>query len=286
MPIEIEQKLETTIRLMKTLVPTIDDVLSYMQENGGWLPLSDEFLIAVKNLNLTDWAKYYLDEKKFKAVSMLGLVGEQGLQDITDPPKFREELKDELSEFMEEGDFTVPTDVDIEQYKLEYASSDEETQQELSKQTAFMILAFITGIFNYLALMVHGRTICQLVAAAMDGDDDAYRRAIQTDRTVLYLPYFQDRMVKAQFSDDAIFLRKVGDSLKRPILQSRIRYRTLWLTFAILDDEGLLDLPHDQLLDICEQVGVYGKQYGVEDVGHLRKRLNDFRRYQRTSNIF
>jgi hypothetical protein len=93
-------------------------------------------------------------------------------------------------------------------------------------------------------------------------------------------------MFKAQFSDDAIFLKKVGDSLKRPILSSKIRYRTLWLTFAILDDEGLLGLPHEQILSICEQVGVYGTQYGIEDVGHLRKRLNDYRRYQRTSNIF
>jgi len=99
-----------------------------------------------------------------------------------------------------------------------------------------MYLGFITSLFNYLALMVHGRTICQLVADALGGDDDAYRRAVQIDRTVHSLPYFQDRLLKAQFSNDAHFLKTVGDSLKRPILSSKIRYRTLCLTFAILED--------------------------------------------------
>jgi hypothetical protein len=224
--IEIEEKLESTVRLMKSLVPLIDDAICYMQENDGWLPINDETLSTIRNLNLTDWAKFYLDEKRFKAVSMLGSVGEEALQNITDPPKFREELKDELAELLEDDDFTVPTDVEIEQAQLEFANSDKETQNEISKQTAFTIYAIVTGLFTYLALMVHGRTMCQLVADAITGDDDAYRRAVQIDRTVLYLPYFQDRMFKAQFSDDAIFLKKVGDSLKRPILSSKIRYRT------------------------------------------------------------
>ena len=174
----------------------------------------------------------------------------------------------------------------MEEFKTEFSSSDEATQKAITKRTALLILGFITALYNYLALMVHGRTMCQLVTDALGGDDEAYRRAVQIDRTVLFLPYFQDRMLKAQLGNDGPFLKSVGDSLKRPILSSKIKYRTLWLTFAILEDEGLLGLPHDQILDICEQSGVYGKEYGVEDVGHLRKRLHDYRRCQRTSNIF
>ena len=286
MRIEQEQKLSGTVRLLKALVPQIDDVLGYMEDNGGWLPLNDQFLSAVHNLSIKKWSEYYLDERKLKAIWLLMFVGEEGVKEITDPEKVRDDLKSDLTEFLEGPELTPPTDAELEEFKAEFAASDEATQTAITKQTIFMYLGFITSLFNYLALMVHGRTMCQLVADALGGDDDAYRRAVQIDRTVLTLPYFQDRLLKAQFSNDAHFLKTVGDSLKRPILSSKIRYRTLWLTFAILEDEGLIGLPHDQILDICEQIGVYGKAYGVEDVGHLRKRLRDYRRYQRTSNIF
>lgn len=58
----------------------------------------------------------------------------------------------------------------------------------------------------------------------------------------------------------------------------KIRYRKLWLTFAILEDEGQLNMPHEQLLDLLEDLGVYGQKFGVEDVGHLRNRLFEYRK--------
>jgi hypothetical protein len=58
------------------------------------------------------------------------------------------------------------------------------------------------------------------------------------------------------------------------------------VTFAVLDDEGLLGLPHEQIMDICQEVGVYGKDFGIEDVGHLSKRLWEYRKSQRKPNIF
>ena len=286
MNLDIQHNLVNTVRLLKSIIPIIDDAIEYMQDSGGWLPLNDQFLSAINNLKITDWAKYYMDENKFKAVGMLGLVGEEGLRDITDPDLLKKEIKTELAEFLEEGDLVPPTEEEIERLQAEFKASSCEERQAISKQAAFFLLAFVTSLFHYLALMVHGRTMCQLVAAAAASDDDAYRRAVQIDRTVLYLPYFRDRLVRAQFDHDAVFMKRVGDSFKRPILSSRIRYRTLWLAFAILDDEGLLGIPHEQLLDICEQAGVYGKQHGIEDVGHIRKRLHDYRMYQRNSKIF
>ena len=148
------------------------------------------------------------------------------------------------------------------------------------------MMGSITGLFNYHSLMFHGKTLFHLVSAAKEGNDKAFCLAIQIDRTILNLPYFRERLIKSQFTNDQEFLTRLASRLKNPIIRSRIRYRTLWLTFAILEDEGLLELPHEEILDICEDVGVYGKKFGVEDVGHLRKRLNEYRRMQRTSKIF
>jgi hypothetical protein len=282
----IEEKISSTVRLVKALIPQINDALQSMNTNNGWLQMDDEFISAINNLYITDWAKYYEDETKLKTISMLASLGEDGILELRGDQNAKEDLKVEFAEFLEDGDFVPPTEADIEQFKSQYSTASEEEQQKITRQVAFIYLGFITSIFNYLALMVHGRTMCQLVTAAMSGDDDAYRRAVQIDRTTLYLPYFKERMLKAQFSDDERFLTAVANSLKRPILSTKIRHRTLRLVFAILEDEGLLGLPHERLLDICEQVGVYGKQHGVEDVGHLRKRLSDYRRSQRTPNIF
>jgi len=258
-----------------------------MEANGGWLPLRDLFFDIAKNPAIRKWPELYLDQRKIKTFTFYGLVGGDFFKGASDPAKLMEEFKRDFVDSMEESDFVTPTDDEIERCKSEFSSYDEDTQTELAKHAALLSLGSIALVLNYLALMVHGRTMCQLVADAMGCDDDAYRRAVQIDRTVLYLPYFQDRMIRAQFGSEGPFLEAVGNSLKRPILSSRIRHRTLWMTFAMLEDEGLLaGLSHDRLLDICEQIGVYGKAHGVEDVGHLRKRLRDYRRYQRTSNIF
>jgi len=283
---EQTQKIAITVRLLKALVPHIDDALEYMQANGGWLPLSDQFLALIQNPDFKKWSEFYLDEKKIRAVTLLSVVDEDTLKGVTNAQQFASDLRADLADMLEDGDVTLPTEDELEQFKSEFPLQDAASQQKLSMQAVYFIYGFITGLFNYLALMIHGRTMCQLVADAISGDDDAYRRAVQIDRTVLYLPYFQDRMYKAQFSNDGPFLKSVGDSLKRPIISSKIRYRTLRLTFAILQDEGLLGLPREQLLDICQEVGVYGKAYGVEDVDHLKKRLRDYRKDQGKRNIF
>ncbi len=129
--------------------------------------------------------------------------------------------------------------------------------------------------------MVHGRSMCQLVTDAKNGNDEAFRQAVHIDRTVLQLPYFQQRLLKSQFSNDEVFLNKLASSIRTPILKSKIKYRTLMLAFAMLDDQNMLDLPHEKLLDVCEEIGVTGDEHGINDVDKLRKRLHEYRKQAR-----
>ena len=167
---DAEQKLNSTVRLLKALVPEIDDALQYMEANGGWSPFNDDFLAAIQNLKLRNWAELYLDEKKLKTSSFLGFVGEEALEDVSDPQKLREVIKADFSEFLEEDEFSPPTEAELEKFKTDLESSDEVTQTAITKRTVLLILGFITTLYNYLALMVHGRTMCQLVADALGGD--------------------------------------------------------------------------------------------------------------------
>lgn len=58
-------------------------------------------------------------------------------------------------------------------------------RRDILKRTLLLLLGTLTGFFNYFALMIHGRTLCRLVADAKTGDDDAFCKAVQIDRTVL-----------------------------------------------------------------------------------------------------
>ena len=46
---------------------------------------------------------------------------------------------------------------------------------------------------------------------------------------------------------------------------------------AVLDDEGFLDMPLDGLMDVCQEIGVYGREFGIEDTESLRKRRKYYR---------
>jgi hypothetical protein len=70
--------------------------------------------------------------------------------------------------------------------------------------------------------------------------------------------------------------------MANPLLKGKIRYRTLWIVFSILElFEMLESLKHREILDICDQVGIRGKKSRIEDVGYLSKRLAEYRRFQK-----
>jgi hypothetical protein len=277
----LKQQKETIVQLLKYSIPQIEDALEYMEENQGWLPMKEEFVSNLYKSGLSNWSEYYLDERKIKALALLNYYNPEELNNISDYKNERQRLYNELVECFETDDSFLKQLKEEEDKVLErFYNSNNEEQKEISTQIAIAVLCFLTSFFNYLALMVHGRSMCRLVNDAINGDDKALALAVQIDRTVLNLPYFQERMLKAQLGKDPTFLDQVSYRLRNPILRGKIRYRTLWATFAVLDDEGLLSLPHEEILDICEEAGVYGKNFGIEDVGHLSSRLREYRRFQ------
>lgn len=129
--------------------------------------------------------------------------------------------------------------------------------------------------------MIHRRFMYQLVADAKDGDNEAFRHAIHIDRTVMQLPYFQQRILEAQFSNDEDFLEKVATSTRTCIAKSRIKYRTLTLTFYMLDKLRMLDLPREVLIKICDRIGVTNVEQGVTDVESFYTQLKTYKTMSR-----
>lgn len=134
--------------------------------------------------------------------------------------------------------------------------------------------------------MVFGQSLCQLVTDAKGGNDEAFVRAIQVDRTVLQHPYFRLRLTRAQLSGDANFMDMLGYRIRNPLLRSKLKNPKLWLAFAILQDEGLLEddkrPPLGELMDLCEKAGVYDKP----DVNTFGKALARYLTEQRKRKDF
>lgn len=264
------EDLQRIIDFLKEAISIYDDVFETLEKNDGWLPLNSNVIDFLSKLEVP-WCTFYEDKDVLKGLAYHSCFGNEEV----DQPS--------LNKFLEEStNFLSQSDADLNLLKdeIEQANGQKDELSVEEQQVGLQfIYVLITHFFNILALMVHRRSMCKLVADAKNGDDEAFCLAVQIDRTVLQLPYFQQRLLKSQFSNHAVFLNKLASRLRTPISQSKIRYRTLILTFAMLDDMDILDtLSLEELLDICEEIGVTGKENGIDDVDKLRKRLHEYKK--------
>lgn len=271
--------LKDASRALKALIPQIEGSIKYMEDNGRWLPLNDDFLQAIHKFNLTNWAELYLDPKKIKALSASVFLDFDSLtKELTNPNMLRDEILKAFASDIESYDFEPPKPAEIAKFNNDYLSASKEEQVKISRDIAKLFLTFITYLFDCLSLMVYGKSLCNLVAEAKNGDDESLRMAIQIDRTIIFLPFVKNRIIKAQFDAEPEFWRKLGYRISNPIFKGKIRYRKLYLAFYILDDLNLLGLPHADILGFCRETGVFDTAHDQDDIGYLGKKLKEYKK--------
>ena len=287
MPNKKNQKDITTIlQILKVAIPELDEDLSYLEKNNGWINLNEDFISLIQQWDL-NWHKYYEDEKLLRTLSALMYFDADELKNINKEDGYESLLNEMLALNDEAENFNFDDLGSPEELAESFKNESEDEKNKVLQQFIIFFLGLLSTGFNFLALMLHGHTMCDLVSMAKDGDDKAFCKAVHVDRTVLNLPYFKQRMIKAQLGNDQGFLNSLSSRINKPLHKGKIKYKKLWLTFLILDDEGLLNsLSHEEIFDICELTGVYGKKHGIDDVGSISKRLRDYRKYQGKSKIF
>lgn len=145
----------------------------------------------------------------------------------------------------------------------------------------------MAALINTLAAMHTGKTMYQLVAEAMAGDDDSFVKAIQMDKTVLeHIPYFVERNRRAADEGDIAFLRRINEHRNKPLTITQIAYVRLWLVFDQLDKMNLLGLFEQDMkafAELCQSIRVYGPHPDVDsvDVEDFASRLKDYKRVRR-----
>lgn len=289
-------KKEFFLAFAKAALPEFDWALSEMEKSGGWLNIPDDTVQRIQNIDL-HWWDAYASEERFKHYQALMVLDSETLKNIktkADLDTLNQQLTSEYFELLTSDfihdDASIPEKQQADILEDLNNSLEELSEDELKQywqRVAFFWVGVAITFFNTLSLMVHGRSLIHLVSAAQDGDDEAYTLAVQVDRTVLFLPYFQQRLLRAQLARDSSFLDSLAYRIKNPILKGKIRRRRLWLVFALLDSEGYLDsLSGPELMEFCEQVGVYGDEYGIGSLSALRKRKSEYYENRGTRKYF
>jgi hypothetical protein len=276
------------IKYLKSFLPRVDEILQHMESSGGWLGLPSGIGAYIEFFQIRNYVELYQDETRLpfffwrmardwgKIKARTDKVGVPTQESVN---KAFDWLVGEVADFvvpeLVKGDKSDETDF------WEHLATKEGAKEwrQMRDIAQFGIAVF----YNILSIMVHGERLTALVERAISGDDEAFVLAVQVDRNILTgIPYFRERLSRAQWSGERQFLRLLGYRLGNSILRGKIRYRRLWLALALLDLLGHLDrsLTAEKLLEILDAVGVDKHENRIEDVGYLRKRIREYRRFQ------
>jgi len=295
LPLPLRPKKDTTLRAAKQLAPQFTELLRDLQKDGGRICFSSE-ISSIQNY-FGSYVLIYDNELKIGSALFLALFGVEGFKEFvaeteSATPEEQQQLIEDFSDL--EGIDELVEAFEIPQSPAEWKSAreklallPEEERKEAEKRSAFFWSFYFSNFFNTLSLMVHGSKMTSLVPRAMEGDDDAFLKAVQIDRMLLlHHPFFRDRKFKAQNEGKKDFLAKLSYRESSPPLRGKIQYPGLYMLFGILEaSQWLSDLKHEEILDICDQAGLDRYQNRIEDVNYLTKRLIEYRRWQKTGGV-
>lgn len=286
-------RLEFIKKFVKDAIPEYREMLSEIEKNGGHFQMPPEINLVIERLKIENYPEYYRDEPKLTKLLMLSSMPAEQINAISEEIAL---LEGEEKVMAQEEFITHLTSTSIQILETMPATKEEEAasaelfnslspedQEKALLQAQIALSAFIPTFYQVMTMMVHGRKLSDLVLAAEAGDDEAFCLAVQMDKRIMTLPYFRERRNKAELNQEIDFLKALNYRLTNPLLRGKIRYKTLWLTFAVLDMSGYLDgsLKLREILDFCEKVGVVGVDSPIQDESALGKRLREYRQFQK-----
>jgi hypothetical protein len=259
-------------RHLKTVIPYIVEILNYLKvyvAGDGFRPNVRE---GLARLNIQGWAKLYLDPANAMKAPLLILMS---------PQQINEWNQEMLAKSPTEQAAYVEVMLKDFEILMVEDEAPEETIGDIDPQRLAQFWYFtLPTIYNQLSYIAHHKSLYQLVAEAIAGNDTSYLKAIQADKTTLTtIPYFIDRNRRAADEGDINFLRQINTYRQKPILESRSQRLPLMMLFSYLYQMNLLDeLAKDaeKLLRLCEDAGVYGSQGEAADLESFKKALRRF----------
>lgn len=284
-------------RLAVMLSPECGETLAaFREKRDGWVKFPPELEQARINSGLGDmYVLTYEDELRIYSCLMRAIYPENTAEAIKEADaEFCQASSDEKLAFLDEvtdevlGSLATPFDLsDAEQEKQRQsfeALPEDEKATEIRK-AQYVLAYWFAYFYNTLSLMVHGQKLTTLVPLALQGDKEAFAKAVQIDRNLLTgHPYFKSTYERLLTGEDKDFLDAVLYRIGNPTTRGKIRFPALYMVFATLDSfKWLDDFTASEILDICDEAGLDRFQNRIEDEAYLNKRRAEYRRYQKFS---
>lgn len=283
------------VRLVTRFAPEYLELLREAQRANGWRRVAAGIAEVRRGLNIDGYVALYDSEKHLYGCFVIGVLGVQEMKELDaqlrslKPAEVQDELN-ALSEsvFQSASDEVWPeSEEEAKAAATELNALPEPERGEAIKRIQYFWCAAIAFFYNTVSVMVHGEKLTSLVPKAINGDQDAFLKAIHVDKALLHAhPRFKERFEDAQVNGDTDFLQGLSYRLAASPARGKIRFPGLYITFAMLEMLGWLDeLRHEEILDLCDAAGLDRWQNRIEDVNYLTKQLGRYRRMQSSGGL-
>lgn len=283
--------LDAVLHAMKSGIPDAEWLLGQIESEQGWLRFPPYLSSLIINLKIEGYPLLYRSEEAMAAMLLKGWLSTEEIQAFgaeleSHSPKERGELVinlcNDIGEMVEQIEIPkTPTQRRDAEIRFKAMSSEEQAESIRLAQHFFSF--FLASFYQNLSVMVHGEKLTSLVAQSKAGNDKAFAKAIQIDKRILTAdPYFSERFARAQMEPPGDFFDDVAYRLKAAPYKGKIRHKTLWLAFSMLERSGLLDtLKHREIMEMCDEAGVGGYNNRIQSEKHLGDRLREYREFQK-----
>lgn len=270
---------DAVLYAMKSGIPDAEWLLKQIESEQGWFRFPPYMSHLITNLNIGAYPLLYCSERAMAAMLLKGWMSTEEIQKFeadlnAASPQERGnlmiELVDTLGAIVEH--IEIPkTPAQQRNAEALFKVMPPEEQAQFFRQAQHFFSFSLASFFQNLAVMVHGEKLTSLVAQAKAGNDKAFAKAIQIDKRILTAdPYFRERYERAQMEPPSDFFDDVAYRLKCAPYKGKIRHKSLWLAFSILERTGLLDtLSHREIIEMCDEAGVGGDKNRIASEKHL-----------------
>lgn len=288
--------LDSAVESLRSSIPEAEWFLRHIESEQGWFRFPPYLANTISNLKIESYPLLYANENAIGVMLFKSFMSDNELKELgaeleAASPEERGEFISEFASSLLDGidKVEIPkTPEDQEAARQRFLSLPDDEQKEAIKISQHFFCFFFSSFFQNLSVMVHGEKLTSLVAQAVAGNDEAFVKAVQIDRRILTeYPYFKERFARAQFEDNSDFNDLISYRISHSPYRGKIRHKTLWLTFSILDLAGHLnELKHSEILEICDEVGVGGWENRIQEVKYLSKRLGEYRQFQKRGGMY
>lgn len=287
-------------RLAVLTAPECGEVLSdFRSKRDGWVKMPSELENIRKSVGVNDiYVHTYEDENRIWSCLCRGLFPEDPLGQLKQLDEeflaLSEEEKlalfddDSVSALDEAIDFSwevifPKTEEAKEAARKKFEILSDEEKKTAVYRTAMFVIFYYAFFYNLLSVMVHGQKLTTLVPLALQGDQEAFCKAVQIDRNLLTgHPYFRDTYARLLAGENKVFLDALLYRIGNPTTRGKVRFPALYMVFSTLESFGWLsDFTASEILDICDEAQLDRFQNRIEDENYLIKRRLEYRRMQK-----